>query len=109
MAIAEQTLGQSRPSDTTAVSIFSPTTENVIIKAIVVCNTTDTEATFRIFLDDDGTTYDESTALFWDATIAGNKTVQIDTYYAMNNVDGNLAVRTGTNSAITFTVFGATL
>lgn len=58
-------------------------------------------------MDDDGTTYDQNTALFYDITIGANSTDQIDTYYAMNDANGNFAVRTDTNDAITFTCFGA--
>ena len=107
MALQEKQLGQLRPANTTAASLYSPgASTTAIIKTIVVCNQTSSSAKFRIFLDDDGTTYDESTALFFDIVIGANSTDQIDTYYAMNNANGNLAVRTDTNSAITFTCFG---
>ncbi len=107
MALQEKQLGQLRPANTTAASLYSPgASTTAIIKTIVVCNQTASSAKFRIFLDDDGTTYDESTALFFDIVIGANSTDQIDTYYAMNNANGNLAVRTDTNSALTFTCFG---
>lgn len=105
--IVEKQLAQSRPANTTAASIYSPTGETAIIKSIVICNVTGTAAAFRIFLDDDGTTYDQTTALFYDANINGNETVEVDTYWPMNNSSGNLAVRTDTADALTFTVFGA--
>lgn len=108
MIIQEQQLGQLRPANTTAASLYSPNAGiTTIIKSIVVCNTTGIAAKFRVFLDDDGTTYDETTALFYDVTIAANTTVQVDTFYAMNDSSGNLAVRTDTNDALTFTCFGA--
>ncbi len=108
MKIQEKQLGQLRPANTTAASLYSPGVGvTAIIKSIVICNTTGTSAKFRIFLDDDGTTYDETTALFYDVTIAANTTVQVDTFYAMNDSSGNLAVRTDTNDALTFTCFGA--
>lgn len=105
--IQEKLLGQSRPSNTTAVSIYSPSSGNTIIKSIWVCNTSAAQVTFRIFVDDDGTTYDESTALFWDVTIDGNSTVEMDTFLAMNNSAGNIAVRSSSANALTFTLFGA--
>ncbi|KKK68603.1 hypothetical protein LCGC14_2942410 [marine sediment metagenome] len=90
----------------TAASLYSPgASTTAIIKTIIVCNQT-AAAAYRIFVDDDGTTYDETTALFYDIAIGANSTDQIDTYYAMNDANGNLAVRTDTNSAITFTCFG---
>ena len=108
MGIQEQQLGQLRPANTTAASLYNPgANTTAIIKSIVVCNQTTSSARFRIFLDDDGITYDETTALFFDILIPSNTTVQIDTFYAMNNSSGNLAVRTDTANTITFTCFGA--
>jgi hypothetical protein len=107
MALQEKQLGQLRPANTTAASLYSPgASTTAIIKTIVVCNQTASAATYRIFVDDDGTTYDQTTALFYDITIGANSTDQIDTFYAMDDANGNLAVRTGTNSALTFTCFG---
>ena len=107
MALQEKQLGQLRPANTTAASLYSPgASTTTIIKTIVVCNQTASSAKYRIFMDDNGTTYDESTALFFDIAIGANSTDQIDTFYAMNDSTGNLAVRTDTNSALTFTCFG---
>ena len=107
-SIQEKQLGQLRPANTTAASLYSPASGvTTIIKAIIVCNTSGSAATFRIFLDDDGTTYNQTTALFYDVALAADTTIQIDTYYAMNDNSGNLAVRTNTNNAITFSCFGA--
>ncbi len=106
--IQEKQLGQLRPANTTAATLYSPgASTTAIIKSIVVCNTSGSAATFRIFLDDNGTTYDQTTALFYDIAIAADTTIQIDTYYAMNDSTGNLAVRTSVNNALTFTCFGA--
>lgn len=107
MAVQEKQLGQLRPANTTAASLYSPgASTTAIIRAIVICNQTASSAKYRIFVDDDGTTFDESTALFFDVTIGANSTDQIDTFYAMNNSSGALGVRTDTNSALTFTAFG---
>lgn len=105
-------LAQSRPANDTAVSVYSPPNDTVRaeITLVVVCNTSGGVAAFRIFLDDDGTTYDESTALFWDISVAADTTVEIllhNKSWWMTNSAGNLAVRTDTASAFTFTVFGA--
>ena len=108
MAIQEKQLGQLRPADTVAASLYSPpASTTAIIKSIVVSNTTGSAATFRIFLDEDGTTYDESTAHFFDVNIGANTTVIVDTYWAMDTDAGNLAVRSGTSNALTFTAYGA--
>ncbi len=108
MALQEKQLAQARPSGTSAVSIYSPGSGvTAIIRNITVSNTTANQVTFRIFHDDDGTTYDQSTALFYDVTIARYSTTQITAFMSMNNSSGNLAVQSGTANALTFTVYGA--
>ena len=107
MAMVMKQLGQLRPADMTAASLYSPAASTEAnIKTLFVCNQTGTAATYRIFVDDDGTTYDETTALFFDISLAANSTETIDAHILMNNSSGNLAVRTGTNDALTFTAFG---
>ncbi|MCP4900122.1 MAG: hypothetical protein GY906_24390 [bacterium] len=102
-------LGQARPANTTAVSIYNPG-PNVIteLTAIFICDTAGGTPKYRIFLDDDGTTYDETTALYYDVQIQENtETVLIDlTGVWMADSDGNLAVRTDAANEITFTLFG---
>lgn len=107
MGFQEQQLAQAREASTTAVSIYSPSAAIAAVKTLIVCNTTGGAVKFRIFHDDDGTTYDESTALYWDVPLAANQTVQIDTFIAMDNVNGNLAYRSSVASAITITVYGS--
>ena len=100
-------LGQLRPANTTAASVYSPGSNiTARIESIFVCNTTASAAAFRIFVDKDGTTYDETTALFFDSAIAANTTVLIEGLIYIINSAGNLGVRTDTNSALTFTAYG---
>lgn len=108
MAIIGIILAQVRPANTTAVSAYSPpASTQTQITRVLVCNTTASPHDFRIFIDNDGTTYDESTALFFDEALAANTTREIEGDWWMDNSSGNLAVRTDTNSAFTFTIFGA--
>ena len=108
MKMQEKQLGQLRPANTTAASLYSPAANLTgIAKNLVVANTTAILATFRVFVDDDGTTFDETTALFFDVPLLGNTTVLIDMYSAMDDPAGNFAVRTDTANALTFTLFGA--
>ena len=108
--IQEKQLGQSRPANTTAVSAYSPASGiTAIINHIFVCNTTGNTPTFRIFVDDDGTTYDQTTALYYDEATSANTTTRIPCFIAMNDSTGNIAVRTSSNSELTFTLFGSEL
>ena len=105
---ARSQLAQSRPTDTTATSILAPSSGTTYgISTLIICNTTGSDATYRIFHDNDGTTYDETTALFYDQTIRNNTTVGLDLALILKD-GGNLAVRSGTGSALTFTVYGIT-
>lgn len=100
-------LGQLRPANTTAVSIYSPgASTEAIIHNIVICNTSGALAKYRLFVDDDGTTYDETTALAWDISVPADTTDIFEVKITMNDATGNLAVRTDTNDAFTFTVIG---
>ena len=110
MAMYNTQLGQSRPSGTTAASIYSPAASTqTIVSHVIIANTSGAAATFRLFHDDDGTTYDETTALAWDVAIAADETVTFDTAIAMADSSGNLAVRTDTADALTFTAYGMEL
>ncbi len=103
----EKQLGQARPADTNAVSIYSPGAGvTTIITEIVICNTSGSSKKFRIFLDIDGSTYDESTAHYWDEKIKRMFTKRKKTYWGMNQSAGNIAVRTDVASVLTFTVYG---
>ena len=106
--LQEKQLGQVRPTTNSPESIYSPGSNvTAIIKSIYVCNTSNIDSSFRILCDEDGTTYDESTALFWDVSIAAKTTVEINTFIALNNPSGNIAVRSLSGNDLTFTVFGA--
>ncbi len=64
MALQEKILGQLRPADTIAASIYSPGVGiTAIIKLIMIVNTSGEAASARLFIDDDGTTYDENTTI----------------------------------------------
>jgi hypothetical protein len=103
-------LAQSRPADTNAASVVSPDESEVIhITELIICNTTNASAAYRVFKDEDGTTYDQTTAHFYDVALPANTTDVIEYNVWMNDSSGNLAVRTDTASAITFTVHGQRL
>ena len=103
----EKELGQHRINSTTATSLYSPGASTTgIILSIVVCNQSAAAATYRIFLDNDGTVYDQSTALFYDISIPANTTDPLKGRWGMNNSSGNLATRTSVANAITFTAHG---
>ncbi len=105
-----EVLGQARENSTNAVSVYSPPASTYTkITGITLCNQSGAAATFRLFLDNDGTTYDQTTALFYDVSLAINETLQIDVKWFMSYSAGNLAYRSSVANAITITVFGVEL
>ena len=108
MPFQEKQLGQARENSTNAVSVYSPGAGTTsIIKSIFLSNTSGANATFRLFVDDDGTTYDETTSIGWDVDILANQMIEIDCFVPMNNASGNFAYRSSVANAITITLFGA--
>lgn len=109
-------LAQARPANTTAATLITAPANmrgvRLSILRLVVCNTSGAAATFRIFHDDDGTTYDESTALHYDTPIGPGDTVHLLAYSPSAGVSlkpgGSLGVRTSVNSALTFSCYGTT-
>lgn len=107
MALQESQLAQAREASTNAVSVYSPgASTTAIIREIWLANTTANSATFSIFCDDNGTTYDQTTALVYLNTLEGYESRRIPCYITMNDSTGNLGYQLGTASAITITVFG---
>lgn len=108
MAILETPIAQSSPSGTTPVSIYSPGSGTITtITFINVCNTSSSSnAKFRIFIDNTGTTYNNTTAHFWDVTLKPGQTFEKQVLYVINNSSGNLAVRTDTANILTFNIYG---
>ncbi len=108
MPFQEQQLAQARENSTNAASIYSPGTGiTALIKTILIANQSGAAATYRLFLDNDGTTYDQGTCLAYDVPIDANSTHYITVFMAMNNSSGNLAYRSSAANALTITVFGA--
>ena len=104
-------LAQSRPAGTTAVTAFAASMRTEITR-IVVCNTTGSAAAFSIYHDDDGTTFDETTALYFGQTLAANTSVVVEAAAVGGGVTvadgGAIGIKTGTGSALTFSISGVT-
>ena len=104
----EKQLFQARENSTNAVSVYSPAADtNTVVKHLRVVNTSGGNADLTLYHDDDGTTYDESTAIEWQTTLATGETFEIDnTFIALNNSSGNLAYKSSVANALTITGWG---
>lgn len=100
-------LAQTRPTDTAAHTAYTkPSKQPVTVEAIAVCNTTASAATFRIFICTNGTTYDQTTAIAYDMTCPANDTDIISFPFTLDTAGGTVGVRSGTGSALNFTIIG---
>ena len=103
-------LVQTRPAGTAAVSaILKPKRRKLVIKNITICNTTGSSANYSLYLDRNGTTYTEVTALYFNAALAANTTAFIEYNNGLPfdpDAQGNFAVQTSTGNALTFTIDG---
>jgi len=107
MELPNKQLGQLRPANTDPASLYSPPADTLaLLSLLIVCNVSAAEAKFRVFLDDDGTTYDQSTAIYYDRALAANRTEILALQLGMSDEAGNLAVRSDVASALTFTLYG---
>lgn len=107
MAWQEKQLFQSRINGTSLTSVYSPPdSTTTIVKQIFVANTTAGSLTFQLCVDDDGTTYSEATALYWNVTIDAYTTLQVNCYICMNNTNGNIAFQNSTANGLTISGFG---
>lgn len=99
-------LAQSRPNDTAVASVYTPGDGvRAIVKRVVICNTSAGAAAFRLYHDDDGTTYDEGTQLYHDQTVTATMTRVLEDEIYIDS-SGNIAVRSDVTSALTFTFYG---
>jgi hypothetical protein len=90
------------------VSVFSPgADEEVEITRIIFCNTTASAVTIRLFHDDGGATYDESTALLWDWSIPAGESWPWNSKVDMSDSSGNLAYRSSIANGVTITGYGS--
>ena len=104
-------LAQVRPSVTSAVLGFAAQLRTEIT-LIVISNTTASAVNFSLYHDDNGTTYDQTTALYYAVQVAANSTelIQIASPNAgiLLSSGGNLGVQSSTANALNFSIYGVT-
>ena len=111
MAVAFGQLAQQRVNGTSAVSVLSPSSGQTYIipaKGITILNQSGAACNATLYLDDDGTTYDETTQIL--GTIAAQPGIPLhyDGPITMNNASGNLALKPSVSDALTISIWGAT-
>lgn len=100
-------LSQQRPSGTTAVTAYTkPTKGMVTIVAVAICNTTAGAVNASLYVDIDGTTYDQTTAIAYSMVIPANDTVVIEFPITLDTTNGTVGIQTSSANALTFTIIG---
>lgn len=108
-------LAQIRPSGTTAVLAFNATlrTEITLIMATIDPASGPANLDVGVFLDDDGTTYDQTTRIISETRLQltqGN--ILFQAQHPGSGIfmkpGGNLAVQTSDANDVTFSIFGIT-
>lgn len=101
-------LGQVRPNSTDPTLLIEALDRSkFIVYTIIVTNVSGSGRTYRIFHDDDGTTYNQNSALVYDKTLASNDYEVINIRDGLTiGPKGNLAVRSNAADGITFTAYG---
>lgn len=100
-------IGQLRPSNTTAAAAYTKPVKKIpLVSSIFIANTTTASAKYSIYLDADGTTYNESTALFFNVELLANSTALVEFKGSIIIDGGSIGVKTDTANALTFTIFG---
>lgn len=98
-------LAQARENSTSAVSIYQCNDGETVQVFLKIANVSASPALLRIFHDDDGTTYDQSTALIYDLKIMPGELLEVDHIF-VNDSSGNVAYRSSVANALTATVYG---
>jgi len=104
-------LGQARGT-TSLVTAYNPGIGvRALIYTIIVANTSGASSDFQICVDDDGTTYDETTTIAWNVPCNDGAVVQFDYEHGipMNLNGGNIAIMSAVSNAHTFTIIGEEL
>lgn len=108
MAFTEKLLGRGQPIDTNNLTLVSAVASRTVVKAIRICNTTSSDATFRIFVVPNAGSAGVSNAVYYDINLPANQTTADDGYLVLETGD-SIVVQAGTANSITFTISGATV
>ena len=99
-------LAQARGQSTIATAYSPAAGGRTVIDTIIVTNTSGTSVDYQLCVDDDGTTYDETTAIAWNVPGGDGNVTVYEVMIPLPNSTGNIAIMSATNDAHTFTIIG---
>jgi hypothetical protein len=98
-------LAQHRENSTNPVSLYQCGTGETAQCFLKIANVSDNVVEVRVFHDQTGSTYDETTAIVWNLLLCSGQLLEIDHIF-IDDSSGNLAYRTDTANAINATLYG---
>ena len=109
MATSYKILGQAEPANTSNVDLYTvPSSTETIVSTIVISNSSAGDASFRIFVREDGATAGTENQIAYDTVIGANTQVAFTLGLTLSATD-IITVRSSTGGAITFSAFGSEL
>lgn len=110
MAVATYALlGVVSPTDSNNATLYtcgSAVTGGAVISTIAVANTTGSAGTYRIFVQNEGTSAAQGNAIAYDVAIAANDTVALTLGICLDAADV-ISVRTANANQLNFFAFGS--
>jgi glucose-6-phosphate dehydrogenase assembly protein OpcA len=106
MPTTYKVLGQSKPSATTATTLYTvPASTQAVVSTIVIANLTATAATFRIAVRVAGATLADSQYVAYDITVGASDSTALTLGVTLNATDVVTVYSSTAN--LTFTAFGS--
>ncbi len=104
----QRQLFQTRPAGTSAATAWTaPYFGQYKFTTIRATNVTASPVVVSIYHDDDGSTYDQTSALEYQVTLPANGSMTISNEVAGYSSGGTVGVQTATGSAVNFTGYGS--
>lgn len=99
-------LAQSQLTNSAASYYSPPANIEAKITRINITNTDSVKKWFTLWVDDDGTTYDNNTVQYYQIEIDPGSGLELCPEILMNNSSGNLAMQAEDTNVITATLYG---
>lgn len=107
MPAAYKVLGQSCPSGTTNVDIYTvPASTSAVASTLSIANITTTAATFRVAVRPAGASVANQHWIAYDSSVAANDSVMLTLGMSLAATDV-VTVRSGTANALAYSLFGS--
>jgi hypothetical protein len=103
VGVTPENPNQSRPADTNPATLVTAQQGEAIEGFINVCNVSGVEATARVFIDEGGATYDETTAVQWDVEIIPTQPAFRFGPYTIKGPTARIGIRSSVGNALNFT------